>query len=118
MRDYIIEVKPTYPYLDEQIRCCNVAYQTSVPVVLLYGEVAPPWQPAPASNHRYHRASPGMLGIMWRQGASSAVERREVVWKMVDGRPCLAEVDDIANDMAWRHPTLLRAYDDARARVP
>lgn len=109
--EYYIEVKPTYPHLDEMERVASLAFQLSRPCVLLYGEVELPWKKSDATG--YDRKTPGMLGMMWKWEDSHLV-KREVVWKVAHGNISLGEIPYVGDDRSWAAPLLQRAYKVAR----
>ena len=116
-RKYYVEIKPTYPFLQEMQRCASVAHHVRpTPVVLLYGDFSLPWKEEPSQYSRLPAA--GVVGMMWHF-SGSALAKREVVWKLDEaGFAVLGEVSDPSNDFTWRVPRLAEAYEAARRAVP
>lgn len=110
--EYIIEVKPTYPSLKEIDVCVNASYTTSIPIVLLYGEMSPPFYTSDTRNSVYRSGKCGLMGLMW-SWSDGKMNKQEVVWTDAHGRFSLRCVVTPGQDLTWRTSRLIDAYTHA-----
>ena len=101
-----VEIKPGRPYEEEEIKCETASFYVSpVPVILLYGEMAPPFV------HDQSRERPcGVCGLRWIV-KKEKVCRDNVVLKYKDGLTIEPRCTTI--DVSWSHPRLLNMYSES-----
>lgn len=113
-----VEIKPTEPSLEEQMRCVNVVMTERVPVVILFGEMNVPFWRIDGARGRcapstYVRKKPGVHGIRYSM-AGDRVASTPVVWVERSGVISLAPVELPVLDLSWETRTLVAAYESAR----
>ena len=109
-----VEIKPTEPHAEEEMRCACACQQTSLPVVLLYGAIALPYTREERTD-TYDRKQVGIRGWEYRN-VNGAVHKSPVVWtERLAGQFTLSTVHVALMDLTWRTDSLLQAYETAAA---
>ena len=118
VESYYIEIKPTEPLLEEEMRCACAATQTEFPVIILYGNMAPPFV-AESKTGKYERPKIGIRGYWYQQGIGGDVKRTPVVWvERGMGKFTLQPVHVPYMDRAWDTVSLKEAYAHVNSEAP
>ena len=101
-----IEIKPGRPYEEEERKCETASFYLSpVPVILLYGEMAPPF----VSDQTKERPC-GVRGLRWVV-IDNKIYRDNVVLKY-NGK-LVIEPRSATVDVSWSHPHLISMYAES-----
>ena len=103
-----VEIKPGRPYEEEEKKCETAAFYVSpTPVILFYGEMAPPFL------YENSKERPcGVCGIRWT-AKEGKIFRENVVLKYID---CLTiEPRKTTTDVSWSHPRLINMYAESNS---
>tara|TARA_B100000214_G_scaffold360477_1_gene322891 strand:+ start:3611 stop:4504 length:894 start_codon:yes stop_codon:yes gene_type:complete len=101
-----IEIKPGRPYEEEEMKCETAAvYVSPHPVILLYGEMCPPFV-----NDQTKDRPRGVSGIRWVY--RKRIKRDHVVFKYVN-KEVRIEPRRNTVDVSWSHPHLIKMYMEA-----
>ena len=112
----LVEIKPFYPYVEEEERCHSVAF-LGRDIVLLYGMMTCPFgtKEEKAKQLPYTHKN-GVRGLYYSHAGNGKIEVKHVVWK-VDQVPHLGEYGG-PMDYGWSHKSLLDAYTKAASLCP
>ena len=112
--NFYVEIKPTEPLLEEEQRCISAAYQSEVPIIILFGEVGAPWvRESQRTSVSYDRKKPGIRGYLYTF-ANGVIVRINVVWAEPNpGFFTLKTVHSPYIDLSWETPRLVSAYEIA-----
>ena len=104
----LVEIKPGRPFEEEEQKCEIAAmYAHPTPVILFYGDVAPPF----VFNETKDRPS-GAMGIRWKKNKHGRIVRDNVTFKIENGSICIGPRRS-SFDMLWCNQTLIKAYFSA-----